>query len=351
MVEDRCDEATLAHAADILVKELMCVARGEDVVITTDSAGDRRAVQALYRASRLCGARPAIITIGQLPYQGSLADPYISASVTAAVANCDVWFDATFPYMAGSKPHSAAMEGKRVRSLLLADLGSGGMARLFGNTDLDKLFRMQTRLDEIVTAALGRPCRVQSANGSDFSFVIGKTTTRKLRRTNVPGGYTPPGSAVMYPQKDSVKGTIVIDYAFHEYMTPLHAPIRIEVDREIVSMNGGGADRPVMERALKRAGGGKYGSVIHFSLGFHPAARLTGHSFIEGIRTIGCNAIGLGTPWWEPGGGENHPDGVLAMQSMWIDGQQITQDGAFVAPDLVEMASALQADVFPGIRQ
>jgi hypothetical protein len=87
-----------------------------------------------------------------------------------------------------------------------------------------------------------------------------------------------------------------------------------------------------MERALKRAGGGQYGSIIHFSHGFHPAARLTGASFIEDIRVKGNNAVGLGIPWWLPGGGENHPDAVVLMQSMWIDGQQIVSEGAIVGP-------------------
>ena len=50
------------------------------------------------------------------------------------------------------------------------------------------------------------------------------------------------------------------------------------------------------------------------------------------IGAIGNNAVGLGIPWWEPGGGENHPDAVVSMQSMWIDGEQIVHDGRIVGP-------------------
>jgi hypothetical protein len=98
-----------------------------------------------------------------------------------------------------------------------------------------------------------------------------------------------------------------------------------------------------MHRALKRAGGGEYGSVIHFSHAFHPAARYEGRSFIEDIRAAGNDAIGLGIPWWEPGGGENHPDGIVTMHSLSIDREQVVRDGAIVSPpELVRLDRELR---------
>ena len=97
-----------------------------------------------------------------------------------------------------------------------------------------------------------------------------------------------------------------------------------------------------MDRALRRAGGGDYGHVIHFSCGLHPAARFRGTCFIEDIRTVGCNAIGLGKPWWQPGGGENHPDGIVCRQTLSIEGLTVIRDGAIVGPpDLAARAQAL----------
>src|SRR6185295_9815709 len=87
-----------------------------------------------------------------------------------------------------------------------------------------------------------------------------------------------------------------------------------------------------LERALRRAGGGEYGYVIHFTHGLHPRARFTGRCFVEDMRVPGSNAVGLGLPWWQPGGGENHPDAVLSMQSVWIADRQVVADGALVAP-------------------
>jgi leucyl aminopeptidase (aminopeptidase T) len=337
-----CDESALAVAADILVRDFMCVRAGEQVLITADTATDSVAVKALLNAARVQGANAGVFLTPQLPYQGSLADPYISEPLAAAVKSCDVWLDLTFPYMGGSRAHDEAMKGKRARSLLVADLGAGGIARLFGGVDFDRLFGLQEGLDALISSAQGKECRVTCPSGTDVRFTIGKPVTRKLRRTDQPGTYTPPGSAVIYPDIESVRGELVVHAAFHEYQERLIEPFRFKVDGRVRELSGGAGSRSVMERALKRAGGGQYGSIIHFSHGFHPAARLTGESFIEDIRVRGNNAIGLGIPWWLPGGGENHPDAVVLGQSMWIDGRQVVRDGAIVGPsELVRLEEAL----------
>lgn len=336
------DETKLAVAAAFIVRDFMCVKPGEQLVITADTASDPRAVQALLEAAKVAKARTAVLTIPQLPFQGALADPYVPEPLGAAVKSCDVWLDITFPYLAGAKVHADAMELKRARCLMFNDLDAGGISRLFAGVDFDKLFDLQEAVDEIVNKSVGKTCRVTNAAGTDVTFTIGRPATRKIRRVNIPGTYTAPGSAVIYPEIESVKGTVVVDAAFHEYFTLLRSQISMKVDGKIREVTGGGTDLKVMERALKRAGGGKYGSVIHFSHGFHPAARFHGGSFNESIRAVGCNAVGLGIPWWEPGGGENHPDAVVTMQSMWIDGRQIVKDGAFALPELAKLESVLE---------
>ncbi len=338
----RSDETRLAVAAEFIVREFMCTKRGEQLVITADTATDPRAVQALLEAAKLAGARAAVLTIPQLPYQGALADPYVAEPLGAAVKSCDVWLDITFPYLAGSKVHADAMAHKRARCLMFHDLDAGGIARLFAGVSFDQLFDLQQAVDGVVNRSVGRTCRVTNDAGTDVSFTIGRPATRKIRRIDQPGTYTPPGSAVIYPEIESVRGRIFVDATFHEYFTLLQSRIQIDVDGQIRKVSGGGNELRVLDRALKRAGGGKYGSIIHFSHGFHPAARFHGGSFIESIRAAGNNAIGMGVPWWEPGGGENHPDGVVTMQSMWIDGEPIVAGGALVLPELARLEAVLE---------
>lgn len=346
------DGSMVAVAARRLMADVMCVRPGENVLVTADAATDPLAVQALFNAARVQGGRVSVCTTPQLPFQGSLADPYVSDMLAAAVKNCDVWFDLTFPYMGGSAAHRASMEAGRTRCLLLADLGADGIARLYGMVDLDRLYEAQEVFDRLVTDNVGKECRVTCPHGTDFRFVIDKPATRKMRHTTEPGTYTPPGSAVIYPVLESVQGAAVVWAVFHEFHTRLAEPFRIVFDGgnrnagggAITEVTGGGNELTAMKRALKRAGGGsEYGSLIHLSHGFHPTARLTGRSFIEDIRVRGNNAIGLGIPWWLPGGGENHPDAVTVMQSMWIDGRQVVRDGVVVGPpDLAKLENALE---------
>ena len=76
-----------------------------------------------------------------------------------------------------------------------------------------------------------------------------------------------------------------------------------------------------------------------------PTAQVTGKCFNEDMRALGNNAVGFGLPWWEPGGGENHPDGVLMGQSVWIDNELIVENGRIVGgpEELVRKADALVA--------
>ena len=63
-----------------------------------------------------------------------------------------------------------------------------------------------------------------------------------------------------------------------------------EAESKSRALKDGGGQAIMAERALRRAGGGEFGRIIHFTVGFHPAARFSGTSFIEYIRSPGANA-------------------------------------------------------------
>lgn len=320
------------RGASVLVRDHFCIEAGETIVITADTATDPAAVDAVWGAVEAVGARPMLVRIPKLPYQGQLADPYVPEPLAQAVAQCDVWFDMTFPYLAGSTVHDGAMKAQRARYLLIGDLDGEGLDRLYGACSLDRIFEVQLALDKVFADSEGAPCRITSPAGSDVQFRLGRATTRKSRHTRMPGSSTIMGSAIFYPEPDSVRGDLFVDAMFHEFYTLLPTPMQLVVDGRIRVLRNGGAQAGMAERALRRAGGGDFGRVIHFTVGFHPAARFSGNSFIEDIRSPGANAVGLGVPWWEPGGGENHPDAVMTAQSVWIDGAQIVRDGTVVHP-------------------
>jgi hypothetical protein len=320
------------RGADVLVRDHFCIEPGETVVITADTATDPSVVDAVWSASVAVGARPMILKLPKLPYQGRLADPYVPEALGKAVETCDVWFDLTFPYLAGSHVHDLAMKANRPRYLLLGDVDGEGLDRLYGACSLDRLFEAQTSLDKVFADNEGAECRITNPAGSDVRFRLGRTVTKKTRHTRAPGTSTVMGSAIFYPEPDSVQGDLFVDAMFHEFYTLLPRPMHLVVDGRIRALKDGGGQAIMAERALRRAGGGDFGRIIHFTMGFHPAARFSGASFIEDIRSPGANAIGLGVPWWEPGGGENHPDAVMTAQSVWVGGQQIVRDGTVISP-------------------
>lgn len=333
----------LDRAADALVRNMMCVKPGESVLITTNSGADLTAVGAIQNAAYRIGAQATTLILApKLPFQGGLSDAYISDPVRAAVTNCDAWIDLCMPYMAGSGAHDLAMGNGRTRYLLAADLGANEIVRIFAEADLDALFEFGAVFSALLEGAAGKEGRVTTANGTDLTFVLAPCKGFAVTRATKPGGYFVPGSAVFLPEIETVKGQFVTSAVFHEYYATDFEPMTVVLDGEVTDVIGGGPENKVMLRSLTRAGEGNLGHVVHFTCGFHPAARYTGECFIEDQRVVGYNAIGLGVPFWEPGGGENHPDTVIGMQSLWIDGEQILDNGQFVGnAQMVEMAAKL----------
>ncbi len=333
----------LARAADVLAREMMCITKGESVLITTDTGTDVLGVQAVQDAAYRLGAKVASIVLAPpVPFQGGLADEFLPDHVKAAAGECDAWVDLCMPYLAGSKAFDAAMEKGRARYFLGADIGAEEIVRLMGGADLDGMFSLGDAFGEVLAEAAGKECRIANAAGTDVTFTLAKREGFALAKATKPGGYFVPGTVVFMPELESVRGSVVTSNMFHEYYTELAEPMTLRIDGTVKEVIGGGPENKVMQRALARAGNGDFGYVVHFTCGFHPAARYTGKCFIEDQRVAGYNAIGLGLPFWVPGGGENHPDCVISMQSMWVDGQQILQDGVLIAPDhLVAMSKEL----------
>lgn len=334
-----CPEA--AVAAHALLADYMSVQRGEHVLITIDSDTDQLLSDAVAAAGMLLGASVATVKTPRLPFQGALADPYIPAVLAAAVQAADVWVDLCWPYFAGSRPHDEAMRNGRLRYFLGGDLDARAAERLLGRIDLGAYAKFAARFRAFTADAVGKQCRITCPKGTDIRFRLGKSTLG-------PRLVLAPGAVSVPPEIESVEGVVVLSSVFHEYYTELRSALRLQVKGRIQSIEGTGADRIILDRALRRAGkGGNYGHIIHLTLGVNPAARWTGRSFIEDMRVIGNNAVGFGVPFWEPGGGENHPDGVVVNQSVWIDGEQVVADGVIVAPSsLAAEAAALLPRIY-----
>lgn len=324
----------LARGAQTLVAQQFAVRPGEGVLITCDGDTERALIDALVTAVAACGGQPLVTVLPKLPFQGALADPFLPDALAAAAAAADVWLDFSFPYIAGSKLHAAALKAGRVRYALLNLSAAESLARLYGDVDFEALMDFQVALVEYLDARAGATATTRCPLGSAFSFQLDEIKLKRARVASNPGMHTMPGAQNLYPVDGTVKGRIVLQGLFDEHYRLLRQPIVLEVEGDIRSIAGGGSeDLPRFDRALRRASGrNEMGRIIHLTMGFHPAARLSGRYFTEDIRIPGSNAIGMGLPWWVEGGGENHPDGILLDQSFWIDGEQVLDRGRLVGP-------------------
>ncbi len=324
----------LIRAARTLIGEQFDAQPGEGVLITADTHTAPALTEAIAAAVLGRGGRPVIAVIPQLPFQGGLADPYLPDVLAAAAAASDVWVDCCFPYLAGSKMHDGAMKAGRTRYALLATSGSDSFTRLYGDVDFASLMDFQMALVDHLDRQAGARVRFTCPLGTDVEFVLDTVKLKRERVARSPGIHTVPGAQSLYPARGSVRGRVVLGALFDEHYRLLRRPATIEVDGSIQSVSCAAAeDAPRLERALHRAAGGRdRGYMIHFTIGFHPAARITGRHFIEDIRALGTNAIGMGLPWWEEGGGENHPDGVVLDQSLWIGAEPVVDAGRVVGP-------------------
>lgn len=324
----------LARAARTLIELQFDVHSGEGVLITADYRTEPALVDALQAAVTRVGARPVIATIPTLPFQGALADACLPDTLAAAAAASDVWLDLTFPYLAGSSLHDAAMRAGRTRYALIATRGAESFARLYGGVDFSVLMDYQVALVDYLDSRAGASARVTCPLGTELSFTLDSVKLKRHRVARTPGMHTVPGAQTLYPVLETVRGRVVLQALFDEHYRRLRLPVSLDVEGRLRGFNTGAAeDRQCLARALSRAaGGGDLGWLIHFTMAFHPAARITGEHFIEDIRAPGTNAIGMGLPWWEPGGGENHPDGVVLDQSLFVGGEPIIEHGRIVGP-------------------
>lgn len=334
----------LSRAVDALITDFFPIHDGEEVLITADLNTDRNLTYALLEGVGRRGAKGSVFLMPPLPYQGGLADPYIPAACGRAVANVTAWIDATFPYMAGCHIQDELMKQGKARYLLLGDPDGAAVGRLFADADLDRYYDAQGEFDAIFGQAVGKTCRIACPNGSDVTFQIAKPGINKPRRADKPGMYVVPGSCSIPPEPDTVRGRIAIASVFHTFYEVLAQPIIVHVDGAITGIEGHGASAINFERAVRRAVSEGMGKIIHFTHGLHPTARLTRRSFIEDMRVIGNNAVGFGLPWWVPGGGENHPDGVMFGHSVWIEEKQIVKDGQVVWPETLKQKAARLMD-------
>lgn len=337
----------LAEAAHKLVSKILKVREGEDVVITADTGGDWRVVEAVARAAKVVGARPLVAWYSSPPAVGKAADPYLPLEpLKELLKSCDVWIELNKSWLLYSTPYEEAMKVGRARYMCLVGMDADMIVRTIGRVDVELLYEFQRRLASVTKRA--RRMRVTSPAGMDVEF-----ENDPGRPVLVEGEVDGPGEYMLFGQVDwaplegSINGTVVFDGSVYppEELGLLKEPIKLEVEGGRVVKVSGGREARTFESWLRSFGDEGMFNVAHISYGCNPGAKLTGN-ILEDERVWGVVEWGLGSQSFtfkgKLGLAASHTDGVCLNPTVEADGEKVLEGGEYVHPELAEIAKKLR---------
>lgn len=337
----------LAQAAYKLVKEVLKVSKGEEVVITADTMSDWRVIEATANAVKIVGGKPVVIWHSTPPAVGKAADPYLPLkTLTAALKNADVWIEFNKAWLLYSTPYEEALKEGSLRYICLVGMDADMMVRTIGRVDVKTLYEFQRKLAEITKKA--RKMKITTPAGTDVEFENDPERPVLVEgEVNGPGEYMLFGQVDWAPIEESINGVIVFDGSVWppEELGLLKEPIRLYVENGRVVKVEGGREARIFENWLKSFNDPKMFYVAHISYGCNPGAKLTGN-ILEDERVWGVVEWGLGSqsPTFKGklGLASSHTDGICLNPTVWADGEKIIENGEYVHPELKDMAYKLR---------
>lgn len=339
---------SLKTAADKLVREIFAVQPGETVILTADDDTDFTVVQAVSGSAREAGAHPMVIRIPTPGGVGKAADPDLPVdALSAALLHADVWIEFNHQWLLYSTPFERTeAENKKLRYMCLVDFNEELMVRTIGNVETAKLRAFMLAVTERTKNA--KTMRVTTPAGCDVSFEIDPNhyTACDCGDASKPGIHMLTGQINVVPRFGSVNGTIVFDGS----VTPPFgrspdAPIRLSIENSRIAKVEGGEDAKAFQKFLADFEDEGMWKLAHIAYGFNPGAKLTGN-IVEDERVWGSTEWGIGyvSPFDAPPHGQDaksHCDGICLHSSVWLDGEQIMDEGKIVDSALAALMPSL----------
>lgn len=338
----------VAVAAYKVVKDLTGLKKGESLLITIDSMGFWRLAEETAKAAEALGAKVMVAYHTTPPGYGKVGDPYLPDSLKAAIPETDVWVEYNNQWLLYSTPWEKALTNpKRVRYLFLGGLNEEQFVRCVGKVDLDLQREFQTTLVDLTRN--GKKMRITNSAGTDVSFenVIGRPVTNEGWALE-PGAHFLLGQIGWAPLEESVNGAIAFDGSFSgggkADLGVLKEPVLFHVENGVCQDITGGAEACFLKGWFERLKDPFMYHAAHVCYGFNPGAKLSGLC-TEDERVWGSTEWGFGYqgPFFKAKGinAISHVDGICLNSSVWIDGQQVMDEGRLVHPKLADLASKM----------
>lgn len=334
--ESRDDYYTfeLTAAALKLVTVVRPVGRGQQVLITVDSAGDMRTARATAGAVQAVGGVPTLVSYPTLPEP--MSEP--PRPLAQAALGADVWIDFAVAYQLYSPAYHAAV-AKGCIYLCLTGMDVDMMVRTIGRVDYPSLEEMARLLYLMSQAA--QTIRLTSPAGTDLRMTVDKRgdpfweEEKHSGYAQMLGGQTGPMA-----HRDSFEGVLVYDGAIWPpaEIGILRSPVRLTIEKGYATQIEGGAEAAVYDRWLRSFGSSAALLMDHACYGFNPGVRRPSGRILEDERVFGCMQFGIGATEL---GSPIHSDGVVLDPSVWLDDVQIEETGRYVHPDLARLCRAM----------
>lgn len=338
----------LTKTAYILLHDMIQVKRGESVLVTIDSISDFRVAEEITKMADALGAKAMLAWHSTPKGYGSLTMPYLPDPLIACADQTDVWIELNDQWLLYSPLWDKAVTNGRTRQIMLGGLGIERIVRNIGLIDMDTQIKFQGKLTELTKNA--KKVRITNKAGTDVSF-----ENDPNRNVNNEIDYSTPGAHFLLgqigwaPREDTIQGRITFDGALSGggdlELGVLNESITYVVENgRIVAFEGGKLAKRVEDYFASLDDPNMY-IAAHVCYGCSPNARLEGVT-TEDERVWGSTEWGFGHQGSNYSGGEprvakSHVDGISLDCSVWLDGEQILDEGKYIQPELAELSKIL----------
>jgi len=343
-MRDEYKSFEVALGAMKLVRDVMLVKPGEQVVVTYDSSTDRRVAEATANAVFVVGGQPTLIYYPTS--KASYGDP--PAPVGAAVGKADVWIEFAYVSVMHSPAYRQAVDVNGARYICLLGMDVEMLVNTITNVDYDTVVDFGEYLKARFEKA--SDIVIQSQNGTNLRGSLGGRIVRHSGQKATKRGYPVMlgGQISFCPVEETIEGTLVFDGAVFppSDLGILKNNITLEFkEGRVVDFSGAGNDYLIFKRWMDAFGDENMYRMAHYSLGFNPGVTRSTGRIVEDERVFGCMEFGIGSQGIAIGGAHwsaaSHTDGTLLRPTIILDGQVFEQDGVYQEAEAVAYCKKL----------
>lgn len=332
----------VTNAALKLVRDVMLVKEGENVVITADTSADFRVVEAVAGAAYSVGANPVII---HYPTSGKAFEEPIRP-VADAVEHADVWIELAYYCSMHTPCFKKALEnGARYTCLTGMDVIM--LVNTVGRVNYDVLLEFGEYLTDKVHRS--NEVIVTDKNGTNLvGYNQGRGVKHSGQRATKKGYPVMLGGQVSWcPVEETINGKLIFDAALFppDTLGLLNSNVELTLEKGVVTKIEGGKDAAIFEKWLSKFNDPNMFRLAHYSIGFNPGVTKPTGRIVEDERIFGCIEMGIGSQGaslmgacWDAA---SHTDGIVSKPTILLDGYKLEENGIYVDPEARKFCKAL----------